>query len=689
MTGILMAVLGAAGGAIAPVNTVAPAVTGTATVGQTLSCSTGTWTGTPTPSYTYQWQYGAGNTNISGATSSTYVIASAYVGQTIRCLVTATNSAGAASAPSNSTSAVSATVPTAPTIGTVSYNTTTSLIVGYSAPSSDGGATITSYTAVSTPGGLTGSVSQSGSGTITVNGLTKGTSYTFVVYATNSVGNSPNSAASSAKIASTAPAAPTIGTATATGTTTATVAFTPGDNGGQAVTSYRATSTPGGITATGASSPISVTGLTSGTSYTFTVSALNPVGRSSESAASNAIVPFVGGYILYSAVSGSYYTAQLRVTSAGVLYIATPNWGSAIGGYSYYTFIINSSGTITTQRGQNTAGAEVPYGITPSLSASGELTMVGRATYPPYTMTADMTSMYRITGLAASTNAGGGRDSSGNIYTGWKQSTSPAVCRVAKYTSASPPVLTWGYEYTGITFGTAYTGGYDINDTTGYSLMRLTNNVLILLDSAGTQLFSKQETYGSNCSGGLIDDANNVYVVLSGRLVKLDSSGATLWAKSGAQFGDVGSNQLCVDSSNNVYICGNDSTTGVNRNYIMKFNSSGVLQWQRIFSINQVDGLGTPGALVTDGTYFYISIVSNASAPRSFIVFKLPVSGVGQQTFTINGYSYTYADGAKVVTNSSSGLNAYTATRSAYAPSLTKSTTTTNATAISWTARSI
>ena len=90
--------------ATAPVNTVAPAVTGTAAVGATLSSTTGTWTGTPTITYAYQWQHTT--TNIGGATSSTYVVESAYTGETIRCVVTATNGAGSVAANSNSTSAV-------------------------------------------------------------------------------------------------------------------------------------------------------------------------------------------------------------------------------------------------------------------------------------------------------------------------------------------------------------------------------------------------------------------------------------------------------------------------------------------------------------------------------------------------------------------------------------------------------
>ncbi|NBT87226.1 MAG: DUF932 domain-containing protein, partial [Flavobacteriaceae bacterium] len=56
----------------APVNTVAPVVSGTAATGETLSCTTGTWINSPT-SYAYQW-YRNNTTSIGGATSSTYVV---------------------------------------------------------------------------------------------------------------------------------------------------------------------------------------------------------------------------------------------------------------------------------------------------------------------------------------------------------------------------------------------------------------------------------------------------------------------------------------------------------------------------------------------------------------------------------------------------------------------------------------
>jgi hypothetical protein len=68
--------------------------------------------------------------------------------------------------------------------------------VVFTAPASNGGTAITSYTATSSPAGGTGTLSQAGSGTITVTGLTGGTSYTFTVKATNGVGEGPASAAS-------------------------------------------------------------------------------------------------------------------------------------------------------------------------------------------------------------------------------------------------------------------------------------------------------------------------------------------------------------------------------------------------------------------------------------------------------------------------------------------------------------
>jgi len=96
----------------APSNSVAPTISGTAVLGNSLSVSSnGTWVGTATITFSYQWQ--RNTSNISGATSSTYEIVSADVGNTVRCVVTGTNAYGSASANSSSTATI-----TLPAIGT-------------------------------------------------------------------------------------------------------------------------------------------------------------------------------------------------------------------------------------------------------------------------------------------------------------------------------------------------------------------------------------------------------------------------------------------------------------------------------------------------------------------------------------------------------------------------------------------
>ena len=85
--------------AIAPVNTVAPVISGSTTLGSTLTSTTGTWTGIPTPTYSYQWK--RNGSNIGGATASTYVTTLADSSANITCDVTATNTGGSVTAGSN------------------------------------------------------------------------------------------------------------------------------------------------------------------------------------------------------------------------------------------------------------------------------------------------------------------------------------------------------------------------------------------------------------------------------------------------------------------------------------------------------------------------------------------------------------------------------------------------------------
>ncbi len=238
-------------------------------------------------------------------------------GVAYRFTVTATNlyGTGLPSAPSNSV--IPATVPDAPIIGTATAGTGQATIT-FTPPASNGGHPITLYTVLSSPGGLsaTGTTSP-----LTVTGLTNNISYSFTVAATNDVGTSLPSLASNSVIpVPMLPGAPTAAIAVP-GNTQATISFTAPTTGGGGVTSYTLTSSPGGFTATGATSPIIVTGLSNGTAYTFTVTATNALGEGPPSIPSNIIIPSTrpgSPVTTASPVPGRYSSALLVSLTADV-----------------------------------------------------------------------------------------------------------------------------------------------------------------------------------------------------------------------------------------------------------------------------------------------------------------------------------------------------------------------------------
>ena len=324
--------------------------------------------GSPIAYYTATSLPGGITKILEQAVSGTITITGLTNGTAYTFTVTATNAIGTGAASSASNSVTPATVPGAPTIGTaVRGNAQAS--VPFTAPVSNGGLIITSYTATSSPGSFTGTLTQSGSGTIIVTGLTNGTPYTFTVKATNAVGTGVASAASNSVTPLTVPGAPTIGTAVG-GPTTASVPFTaPASNGGSAIISYTATSSPGGFTGTltqAGNGTITVTGLTNGTPYTFTVTATNTVGTGAASAASNAVTPafaigqsYGGGKIFYVDGTGNHglIAATANAGASGVVWAKAANtsvlvpggtgWG--LGGGSYGTdMIIAQNGVGTT-----------------------------------------------------------------------------------------------------------------------------------------------------------------------------------------------------------------------------------------------------------------------------------------------------------------------------------------------------
>ncbi|MCI5049404.1 MAG: cadherin repeat domain-containing protein [Rickettsiales bacterium] len=101
-----------------PNNTVLPVISGTEQVGQALSTTNGSWTSDSLITYSYQWR--RSGSDISGATSASYVLQTADFNHTITVRVSATNSDGSANATSAATGTIAESVPSNTAIPVIS-----------------------------------------------------------------------------------------------------------------------------------------------------------------------------------------------------------------------------------------------------------------------------------------------------------------------------------------------------------------------------------------------------------------------------------------------------------------------------------------------------------------------------------------------------------------------------------------
>ncbi|HVF74184.1 MAG TPA: fibronectin type III domain-containing protein [Acidimicrobiales bacterium] len=271
----------------------------------------------------------------NGATATTsgtsLVFGSLTNGTSYTFTVRATNGVGdsAESAPSNAVTPSG--VPDAPS-GVSATPGDSSATVSWTAPA-DNGNPITGYTVTAS----TGATATTAGTSLVFGNLTNGTSYTFTVRATSSVGDSAESAPSNAVTPAGTPTAPTEVTAVA-GDGSATVSWTASAANGSAITGYTVTASSG-ASATTADTSVVFGGLANGTSYTFTVRATNGVGDSAESAPSNAVTP--AG--LPAAPTG--VTATAGNQSATVSWTASVDNGSVVSGY---TVTASNGATATT-----------------------------------------------------------------------------------------------------------------------------------------------------------------------------------------------------------------------------------------------------------------------------------------------------------------------------------------------------
>lgn len=519
-----------------------------------------------------------------------------------------------------------------PIIGQATKTGTTTATVAFAAPLSNGGQTITSYTATSTPGNIsvTGSTSP-----ITVTGLTPNTSYTFTVSATNVDGNSgPSSASNSITTDSAAPDAPTIGTATKTGTSTASLTFfAPTSNGGRAITGYTATSLPGSITATGTSSPINFTGLTSGTQYTFTITATNPIGTSSPSQASNAITT---DYVNPNAPGAPTIGTATKTgsTTATVAYTApSSNGGFAITSYT----AISSPGAITGSVLQAGSGTITVTGLTPGQD-------------------------YKFTVLATNSQGSGINSSSSNtITTDAAAPSAPTVGTATKISSTTaslaftPPTQNNGAAVTGYTVtstpgGITATGSASPITITGLTPVTAYTFAVTATNSAGTSI-------ASSSSNQITSDATVPGAPTIGAAVKLSSVSAQVAFTAPASTGGASISSYRVTSTpGNIVATGSASPITING------LTPATAYTFKVVATNFVgDGAqsAASASITTDATDVYVpgaptvGTATKTGSSTATLAFTAPASNGGA---TITGYLATSTPGGVIASSTTSPI---------------------------------
>jgi hypothetical protein len=517
----------------------------------------------------------------------------------------------------------------------------------------------------------------------------------------------------------------TIGTATDGGTgTTVSVPFTVGSvTTGGPVTYFTATSTPGSITVNGTTSPITVSGLTTGTSYTFKVKAGNPTGYSTagESAASNSVAPVLPPSMWEAHVNrgNSGNSVGLVTNSSKVFANAVSFTGDSPAGGTG-VIVYDADGAISWQRKGRVGGAYNPAGSVGMDKANNvyfasasdqDGTNYGINT-AKFNSSGTLQWQKWLRGGPAGTFLGCNQiafDSSYNAYIGGvtydEPYSGPSAAILYKYTGSNG-TLEWQRSYRS---GGAQANGSsvhcdDVNNIIYFGSYQITSpagNYLSAWNTSGTLQWARRiNTTATSNTAITTDSSGNVYYAVYGSnsggntgavLMKYNSSGVLQWQRLASSNINTSTYfHVATDSSNNIYMAHSDGASTIM--YVTKFDSSGNTVWSRSFTASGASSGRVLGITVNSDCYAvsfqWSSGVTYANAP---MVFKLPQDGSKTGTKTINGVSVVYGDSSGTLTMSAannsdatSGLSSGTSSLTAANGSYTITTTTDTRTIVSY-----
>jgi hypothetical protein len=321
----------------------------------------------------------------------------------------------------------------------------------------------------------------------------------------------------------TIPGAPTIGTATA-GDTQVSVTFSaPSSNGGSAITSYTATASPGGFTASGTGSPLLVTSLTNGVSYSFTVTATNGVGTSFASGASNSVTPKAAQVITFTNPGAQNFGAAPTLVASSTSGL-TPLFTSSTTGVCTVTSggLLNfiTTGTCTISANEAGSGSYLP-----AAQVSQSFSVNAVVSGAPTIGTATAGDTQASVSFTAPTNTGGA------VISAYTVTSSPGGFTASG--AGSPLTLT------GLTNGTVYTFSVTATNSSGVSVASSSSNSVtpiaaqtITFSNPGSQSFGTTPTLSATSSSSLTpsftSSTTGVCTITSGGALSFVTTGSCI-----------------------------------------------------------------------------------------------------------------------------------------------------------------
>ena len=347
----------------------------------------------------------------------------------------------------------------------------------------------------------------------------------------------------------------------------------------------------------------------------------------------------------------------IKVDSSGNIYIA------ATSSNNIYVTKYNSAGVVQWQRTLSSAGSDSGNSI--AVDSSGNVYVCGSSTsgangsdiqVVKYNSSGTLQWQNILRTVDGDYGAGVSVDSSGNVFITGSSSNGNLFGVVAKLNSSG--TLQWQRSIDGGTVdsdsfqavtadsaGNVYAAGYVISSTR--------EAVLVKYNTSGTASWQRKITTGDNTYifGVATDSSDNVYVAGYADaskifVAKFNSSGTSQWINTLTNSSGSTSylSGIVVDSSGNVYVGGTKNTGALAANggiLVMKFNSSGTLQWQRDITSSVATGTINGGSLALLNNDLYV-VGSTIGSSVAAIFAKVPTDGTGLGTYLVNDFSVSY-----------------------------------------------